>query len=320
MTIAPRHSIIGGTFVVLGILPALFSMMVPKASAQTPITGIHGAFGAGITLLVPSEGDTTMQWKLRQMDLVVRPRISPEVGATIVLAFAKFVDGPVDPVLVASIDWKPSERFELTGGRILNPVGLSRWLPPHKLIELTYAETGITAPFIEHGVMGTWRPSQMLEFGAGIVSGHGTSGESDFKPDGILLARIKPVDGFTLGLDFQTGKQDAGWRHVLGLHLKGEVGMFFGQAEVVANFDAGDDRPTIGWYFLSVLRPTPEWEPYVRIEWLHDLRDGAQRHDSIGMLGVNYRPTTNTALRAAATAPLASSPTIGLQFVGQVSF
>ncbi len=330
----------------LGLLLAPFGLFVPKASAQTGtekrtelvidpienpkdmpfdpgINGVYGAIGTGLILLVPTdrENESTLQWQLRQLDLKVLPRISEEVSGTIVLAFTKFLNGgPGDPVLVASIDWKASNAFELSGGRILRPGGLSSQLPPHKLVELAYANTGITAPFIEHGAVATLRPSGGIEFKLGVLSGNGTSTDSDFKPDIVFLASVKPVDGLTLGLDFQTGEQEAGWRQVLGVHARYDAGIFFGQAEVVANFDAGNDRPTIGWYALGVLRPTPEWEPYLRIESLHDLRPDATQTDPIVHTGFNYKPTPGVALRAAATAPLVDVPILGFQFAVQAAF
>ncbi len=326
---------------VLGLLMAPFGIGVKKASAQQRegqtteqaidpkeasfdpgITSIHGAIGSGLTLLVPTsdENDPTLAWRLRQLDIKFLPRISPSVNATVVLGLAKLVDGPTDPVLNASIDWKPSGSVTVIGGRILSPIGLSRQAPPHTLIELTNADTGITAPFFEHGFVVTWTPTRTIEFKGGLLSGHGTSRKSDLKPDAVLLARVKPSGRVTLGMDFQTGKQDAGWRHVLGAHVQYDSGFFFGQAEADANFDAGQDKPTIGWYLLGVLRPSPKWEPYARLEWLHDLRPATASHDPIATLGVNFKPTQSVAVRAAVTSPLAPEPTIGLQLATQVAF
>lgn len=318
----------------LGLLFAPMAMFVPKASGQTRsrqtseqaidpkeapfdpgLTGTHGAIGAGYTLTVPTDGQTdpALVWQLRQMDLKFLPRISDEMDGTVVLGLAKFVVGHTDPVLVASMSWKPSDDFTLTGGRILNPVGLSRQLPPHLLIELAYANTGVSiAPFFEHGAMAQWRPTDALELGLGLLSGHGTSLESDGKPDLVLLARIRPSPMLTLGLDTQTGPQPEGWRHVVGAHARLDHGLFYGQAEAVAAFDAGQDEPTVGWYVLGALRPTQQWEPYARVEALND--------DLITLLGANYKPAPGVALRAAASVPLTRTPPLGFQLAAQVAF
>lgn len=325
---------------ILGLLMAPFGVGVKKASAgertsartgrivdprEAPfdpgITGVHGALSAGFALVIPKDNaNSTLAWRLHQMDLKMLPRISHNVGATVTLALANFVNGPTDPILVAALDWKPSDRFTLTGGRVLSPIGLSRQPPPHKLIELARAGTGITAPAFDHGILANWLVASTLELTSGFLSGHGTSGESDLTPDFVTTIRLRPTAGLTLGIEAQTGSQPKGWRHMLGLNTKLDAGSFFGQAEAVANWDAGQYRPTIGWYLLGVMRPNPQLEPYVRIERLHDLRTAAKSHDPIATLGFNYKPTTNVALRAGATVPLAPEPTIGLQFAAQVAF
>jgi len=325
---------------VLGIILAPFGIGVKKANAQQregqmieetldpreapfvpePVT-VHGAFAFGPTIMVPTDSsDTTAVTRLRQLDLSVLPRVSRTVSGRVVLAFAKFTDGPADPVNVAAVDWQAMDSLRVSAGRILNPIGLSRQPPPHKLIELIRADTGITAPFFENGAVATWTPLSTLAFTTGVLSGQGTSTKSDTAPDVIGQVKIKPTRSITLGLEGQTGSQPNGWRHVLGTHIQYDDGMFLGQAEAVANFESGQDRPTIGWYTLAVLRPTKTIEPYARVEQVHDLREQAMHRDPIATTGFNFKPTSNVALRAATSAPIAPMPILGFQFAVQATF
>lgn len=308
----------GFCLIVLGLMSGVFALSPnvakaagkkdKQASEQTVDDPLKSEAGAGpdpltFKLVLRSTIDTKtdetlddplMAWQLAQADVQILATLSDTLGAFTLLQFAQ----PEHPVSLAYVHWTPKDSpFTIEAGRIITPTGFSNQPPAHGKIEISYPETGLSAPLFDDGIralatLGPWT------LDVGVVTGHGKAGDpQDRAVDGFFRAQ-RTFGQLTLGVFDQSGPQPDGWRHGAGGYAQADAGSFFAQGEIVWARNPGIDGSVdslAGWGLLG-LRPIHEIDLYTRIETM-----GVEGTDIVPikpLLGVNWRPVEGVTLRA----------------------
>lgn len=299
------------------------SLETEERPAGPPPPAIHGTLMGSLTFTPDESGEYQFTPALKHAQLKMMGELIPGRLSYFEAFNMHAIASGGDLVMMSTLtyDFGP---VDVTGGRLLSPVGYGRQCGPTALTELTYANIGHAVPWFDHGFVVGFDPSTRVRLNLGMITGHGTALEPDASPMMIVRSHFLPRDEITIevsgGYEWSeaghTGEVDA------ALHLNGERVEF--QSEVAASFypttDDTGPMQTLGWYALGVVHPTEWLEFYGRLDGLDtNLADDAPLDLSV-IAGVNVRPVEKLGLRAALTLPLVPSPSPTASSVIQLDF